>query len=199
MRPQKTKSLAKNSVFYLIYNVLNVLFPFITGVYVARVLLPDVIGQVAYAQNIASYFVILAFLGIPTYGLREVARARNNKEELNKVYSELVIINLISTFAFLSVYIALILSVPEFRSNKFLYLITGSAIALNALNNSWLYEGLEEFTYISLRNVAFKVFSFVLLVLFVKSSDDYLIYAAITVIGTAGNYILNVLHARRFT
>ena len=38
---ENKKSIAKNSIYYLIYNVLNILFPFITGIYVARVLLPD--------------------------------------------------------------------------------------------------------------------------------------------------------------
>lgn len=57
----KEKSLAKNSIYYLIYNVLNVLFPFITGIYVARILPKNIVGEVAAAQNIVTYFVILAF------------------------------------------------------------------------------------------------------------------------------------------
>lgn len=195
--PKKSKSIAKNSVFYLIYNALNVLFPFATGIYVARILLPGNIGQVAYAQNIATYFAILAFLGIPTYGLREIAKARNDKSNLNKLYSELFIINLVSTVAFMLVYLVLIFSVPEFRNDKWLYLITGGSIALNALNNSWLYEGLEEFKFISVRNLIFKVVSFGLLLAFVRKSDDYMIYAAITVAGTAGNNIINILFTRK--
>lgn len=46
----KQKSLAKNSIYYLIYNVLNILFPFLIGIYVARILTPDSIGAVAFAQ-----------------------------------------------------------------------------------------------------------------------------------------------------
>ena len=55
------KSLVKNSVFYMFYNLLNMLFPFITSIYVARILLPASVGEVAYAQNIVSYFSVLAF------------------------------------------------------------------------------------------------------------------------------------------
>ena len=76
------KSIAKNSIFYFIYNALNMLFPFISSMYVARILTPASIGDVAIAQNIVSYFAVLAFLGLPTYGLREIAKARNNNEEL---------------------------------------------------------------------------------------------------------------------
>lgn len=198
MKSSKTKSLTKNSIYYLIYDVLNVLFPLITGIYVARVLLPVNVGEVAYAQNIVQYFVILSFLGLPTYGMREISKVRNQKDKLSRLYSELFIINFISTVVFLSIYTAMIFSVPQFRENLPLFLIVGTLIALNMLNNTWLYTGLEEFQFISIRNIIFKIFNMVLLVLFVRKPEDYLFYAAITVLGTAGNYIMNIGYAPRF-
>lgn len=194
----KEKSLAKNSIYYLVYQVLNVIFPFISGMYVARILLPDAIGKVSYAQNISSYFALLAFLGIPTYGLREISRTRQDKNELSKLYSELMLINTCSTTIFLLIYLVLILSVDSYRNNLSLYFITGGSIALNYLNNSWLFEGLEEFKFIALRNILFKVGNFFLLVFLVKGQEDYLFYAAITVLGTAGNYIFNMLYTPKF-
>lgn len=192
------KSLTKNSIFYLAYEVLNVLFPFLTGMYVARILLPDSIGEVAYVQNIAQYFVILSFLGIPTYGMREVARTRRDKGALNRLYSELMIINAVSTAVFLGGYLFLIITVPDFHDNLTLFVIVGFSIALNFLNNSWLYTGLEEFPYISVRNLIFKTLVFALLVILVRDENDYILYAAITVVGTAGNYIMNMVHAGHF-
>lgn len=194
----KEKSITKNSIYYAIYQALNVLFPFLTGMYVARILLPDAVGMVAYAQNIAQYFVILAFLGIPTYGVREIAKARNNRRERSKVYSELLLINFISTCIFSAIYLILILSVTSFCANLSLYLVTGSAIALNALNNSWLYEGMEEFRFISIRNIVFKAICFLLLVLLVRGPENYIRYAMITVLGTAGNYVINMAYAPKF-
>lgn len=49
------KSMLKNSVFNIIYTASNILFPFITSIYVSRILLPVGVGKVASAQNIASY------------------------------------------------------------------------------------------------------------------------------------------------
>ena len=194
----KSKSLSKNGIYYLIYNVLNIAFPFFTGIYVARKLFPASIGTVTAAQNLAQYFVILAFLGIPTYGMREIAKTRNDEKERSRVFSELYIINLISTVFFLSIYCILVFTIPAYKSDLVLYLIVGISIALNAFNISWLYEGLEEFRFISLRNIIFKCFAFLCLVLLVKSPKDIYQYAAITVIGTAGNYIVNMLYAPRF-
>lgn len=194
----KEKSIGINSFFYLIYTALNMVFPLITGIYVTRVLLPSNIGQVETAFNLVQYFVILSFLGIPTYGLREIAKYRNDKIELNRIYSELRIINNISTAICLLLYILLIFIVPVYRENYFVFLIVGILIFLNFFNNGWLFEGLEEFGYISLRNILFKILSFVLLVIFVKDNDDYYIYAFILTFGTAGNYLLNIFHSRKY-
>lgn len=192
------ESISKNNVVYLLYNVLNMLFPFITGVYIANVLSPSSIGQISYAQNIVQYFVILSFLGIPTYGLREIANNRHDKNKLSKVHSELLIINFISTACFLGAYLILIFSIPDFYANVTLHLILGSHIFLNIFNNSWLYEGLEKFTYITILNLIFKVFSFTMLVLFVQSESDNLKYAFISVLGTAGNYITNIIYSKKY-
>ena len=192
---KKKDSLSKNGVFYLIYNVLNMAFPFLTGMYVSRVLLPESIGTVAAAQNFAQYFVILAFLGIPTYGLREISKVRNNDEERSKVFSELFLINLTSTIVFSIIYLILIFSIPEYRKDIILFLVVGISIVLNAFNISWLYEGMEEFKFISIRNVIFKGVSFGFLFLTVRSEKDILLYALVTVVGTAGNYIINMICA----
>lgn len=55
------------------------------------------VGKVASAQNIASYFVTLAALGLPSYGVREFAKVRDNKAERDKLFTELLLLNIIST------------------------------------------------------------------------------------------------------
>ena len=194
----KQKSLIKNSAFYMVYNVLNMLFPFLTSMYIARVLLPVAIGEVTYANNIVCYFSILAFLGIPTYGLREVANARDDKERLNKLFSELYIINGISTAVFSLAYYAMIFIIPAFREHLLLHCLVGLNVVLNAFSISWLFEGLEEFSYMSVKNTIVKIVAFVLLVLFVRSENDTIIYVCISLLGTCGSYFFNMFYSRRF-
>ena len=64
------KSLLKNSLYNILYKILNIVFPLITSMYVARILMAESIGKVAAAQNIVSYFTLLAAMGIPTYGVK---------------------------------------------------------------------------------------------------------------------------------
>ena len=74
------KSLVKNSIFNMIYKGFTALFPLITTSYISRVLLPAGVGRVGYANTIVAYFVLIASLGIPTYGVKAIAQSGETKE-----------------------------------------------------------------------------------------------------------------------
>lgn len=185
----------KNSVYNVIYRLLNVLFPLITVTYVSRVLMADGVGRISYAQNIVSYFTMLAPLGLLSYGTREISKSRS--QGCSKVYSELFAINSISTVVFSFSYILLINLVPKFNNDNTLYYIVGITLYFNIFNIDWLYQGLEEYRYIAFRSVVIKSICLVLIFAFVKKKDDYLIYALITAFGTTGNYFLNIIGAHK--
>ena len=128
------KSLAKNSIYNIIYTVANILFPFVTSIYVSRILLPVGVGKVASAQNIASYFVTLAALGLPSYGVREFAKVRDNKAERDKLFTELLLLNIISTTLAVVGFLVLVFINTGFNGEWALYGACGLAIFFNYLN-----------------------------------------------------------------
>ena len=191
------KSLLKNSIFNIIYTVSNILFPFITSIYVSRILLPAGVGKVAGAQNLVSYFVTLAALGLPTYGVREFAKVREDKGKNNSLFTELFIINVISTTVALIAFVAFLICNNGFNNEWALYASCGLAIFFNYLNIDWVYQGLEEYGYITVRSVVIKIISLVLLFVFVRTKSDYVVYALLTSLALGGNYVFNVIHAKK--
>lgn len=192
------KSLAKNSIYNIIYQLLSLIFPLLSSMYVARVILEDGVGKVAYAQNIASYFTAIALLGFPAYGIREIAKVKESKMDCNQTFFELFFINAISTTSASVLYIVLLICIDEFRNELPLYLCAGAAVWLNYANIDWLYQGKEEYGYITARSLTIKMISLIALVVLVKRKDDYVMYALISSCGTACNYILNLFHARKY-
>lgn len=190
------KSILKNSMFNMAYKLLNVLFPMITAVYVARVLMPEGVGKVGYAQNIMSYFAVIASLGIPTYGAREIARIIHDKEKTSQLFSELFLINIVSTLFCTIAYGGLICLVPAFRKQWLLYIAAGIQLFLNVFNVDWFYTGSEEYVYITVRSTVIKVLSIIGILLFVKEKNDYIIYALINSLAVSGNYLLNVYNLK---
>lgn len=192
----KEKSLAKNAIFNALYRLLNVIFPLISATYVAHILLPAGVGHVSFVQNIVSYFTMAAAVGIPTYGVREISKCRNNQNEMNCVFSELFIINGCSTLLCLIGYVALVLLC--FSDDLKLYLVCGSLIFFNFINIDWFYSGREDYVYIAVRSSVVKLLSLALIFIFVRDQADYLNYALITCLATGGNYLFNIFHSRKY-
>lgn len=194
----REKSLARNSLFNVLYKSLNVFFPLIYSAYIARVLLPSGVGKVSYAQNIVQYFTIVAALGLPNYGTREIAKVRNNSKDTNKVFNELIVINALSTTICLIAYYLLITTSPYFNEERMLFGIVGLNIIFNYINVDWFYQGKEEYSYIAIRSFIIKVFSLLAIFVLVKDVEDYKIYAFIYVFSLAGNYFFNILKLRKY-
>lgn len=192
------KSLAKNSIYNIIYQTISLVFPLITSVYISRILLEDGVGKVAYAQNVASYFLSFAALGFPAYGIREIAKVRDNQIEKNKAFTEMLAISAVSTTLSTASYLLLIVSVASFRNELALYICSGLLIFFNLINIDWLYQGEEEYRYITGRNLVIKILSIIAMILFVRSKSDYCLYALISSLGSAGNNLFNILHAHKY-
>lgn len=189
------KSLAINSIYNIIYTVSNMIFPLLTYGYAARILFSDGVGKVAYAQNVASYFVTLAASGLPSHGIREIAKVRNSKENTNKVFSELLLINTVTTTVSLVFYT---LFVAYLFNDRLLYIICALPIIFNYINVDWFYQGQEEYPYIVKRSIAVKFFSLCILFVLVHEKSDYYYYALISGLAIAGNNIFNIIHIRHF-
>lgn len=186
-------SVKYNFIMNFILTASSFIFPLITFPYVSRVLHVNGNGKVAYAASIANYFMTVASLGIPTYGVRACAKLRDNREEMSKTAQEILFINLVATVLTTVVYIIALFTVPAFREDKPLYLIEGINIVLNMFGVNWIYQALEEYDYITFRSILFKAISIVLMFVFVHQEADYRIYALITVMASVGSNILNFI------
>ena len=57
----------KNYIFQVLLQMLNFVLPLITVPYIARVLGPEVIGKISYANSLAYYFYIFGSFGLNIY------------------------------------------------------------------------------------------------------------------------------------
>lgn len=196
-REVKLHSVKYNFVMNFILTASSFIFPLITFPYVARVLGAAGNGKIAFASSVANYFMMVASLGIPTYGIRACARVRENEDELSKTAQEILLINLSVTLLTALTYLACVLLVPEFREEKVLFLINGLNILLNMFGANWLYQALEQYDYITFRNILFKMISIILMFALVHAESDYVVYAAITVLAAVGSNVLNFIRLPR--
>lgn len=194
----REKSIAKNYIFNIIKTTMGIIFPLITFPYASRILGVASLGRINYANSIISYFLLISMLGLQTYAIREGAGYRGNRKALNKFGTEMFIINSLLTLVAYAAFFLCLFLVPNFKEYRLLLMISSVTIVFNTLGFNWLYNVFEEYGYITVRAVLFQALSLVVLFLFVKTPEDYYIYAVINVFASAGSNLCNFIRMRRY-
>ena len=191
----ENNSIKKNAILNITYNIINIIFPLITFPYVSRVLKVENLGSVTFFSSIANYAIMLASLGISTYGIRAVSRVRDNRNELSQTAYELFFINSATTLFIVALLLLSSVFIDKFSAEPILLLINCVLIFATPFGMNWLLSGLEQYGYITRRSIAVKLISLFMVFLLVKKSDDYCIYAAIVSFSMVGAYTLNFLYS----
>jgi len=193
----KSKSIKANAIINSVRTILNLVFPLITFPYISRVLTVDEIGKYNFSNSIVSYFLLIAALGIDKYAIREGAKFRDDKNKMGDFASEVFSVNMVATVVSYALLFVYLFFSHKAHSYTACILIFSLQIFFTTLGTEWLYSIYEEYTYITVRSIAFKIISIALLFSFVRKPGDYLNYAAITVFATVGSNVLNFINARK--
>lgn len=191
-------SLQKNFIYSSILTVSKYLFPLIVYPYVSRTLGLSNIGIVNFVDNLVNYFVFVSMMGITTVGVREIAAARNNKQELSKTFMSLLTLTSITTLiAIIALWIA-IYTVPKLIPYQDLLYVGIIKLIFNLFLIEWFFMGMENFRYITNRSILIKCLYVISVFVFVKDASDYKIYYLLSVSTVVLNAIVNLIYSRKF-
>jgi O-antigen/teichoic acid export membrane protein len=198
VQPLKIRSIKLNFALNNVRLLLNLLIPLVIFPYISRILGPEGLGKVEFANSIVSYFVLFTALGIPAYGIREIARRRDDPVERSKVVWELTLILSVTIGIGYIVYFALIRFVPVLYRDWFLFCVIAPAIVLSDFSYEWFYTGIEDQLYITIRFIVVKIVQLALIFLCVKKAGDFIVYAGITVGLSGFSTLFNIARLRRY-
>lgn len=180
------KSIKKNYIYNLLYQLLTLLTPLITTPYISRVLGADGVGISSYTNSVVSYFVLVAVLGTADYGQREVAYRQDDKKERSRMFWEIFLLRMFTGFLSFGSFLILM------RGSKywFLYLLQSVNILAVIVDITWFFQGMEEFGKTVARNVLVRLLNIIFIFAFVKTSDDLPVYIASIVFSSLIGHVL---------
>ena len=182
-------SIGKNYILNLSYQILTIIIPVITMPYISRVFGATTVGLQSYAYSYVSYFLLLAALGTTTYAQREIARIREDKVKRTEVFWELFLLRLLFSVISTGLYLLFCFRFVDVQDRP-LFLVQIVYIISCAADITWLFQGIEDFGTVVIRNTIVKLVNIIFIFLFVKSPNDLVLY----VLGLAGfPMIANVL------
>ncbi|UGQ08565.1 flippase [Streptococcus anginosus] len=161
----------KNYAYNLSYQLLVIILPIITTPYVTRVFSSSDLGTYGYFNSIVTYFILLATLGVANYGTKEVSANRKN---IQPTFWGIYSLQVVAAFISIVLYLLLCWSVPSMR-NPVAYIL-GLSLLSKGLDISWLFQGLEDFRKITIRNITVKLLGVLSIFLFVKTPNDLYLY-----------------------
>lgn len=168
----------KNYIYNLSYQILVVLTPLILSPYISRTLGAERIGDYSYAESIVFTAVLLGCIGLNIYGQREIAYCQNDVEKRSRIFKEILICRFVTLSISFCVLMAII---ANSKFSHFLLLLQSVEIFNAMIDITWFYQGLEQFKFLSIRNILVKIACILLIITFVKDTDDLPIYMCIYV------------------
>lgn len=166
-------SIRRNFVYKLLYEILALAAPLITAPYVSRVLGAEGVGIYSYSQSCIAYFTMFAVLGTNIYGMREIARCRDDKTVYSKTFWEIEILTVITSTVCVILWVGITIQSTEYKP-YFLALVP--TLFASMFDISWFYTGQEAVGYTVFWNAICKIAGVVLIFSFIKSKDDVVAY-----------------------
>ncbi|MCY7025076.1 flippase [Streptococcus sanguinis] len=166
----------KNYLYNLSYQLLIIVLPVITTPYITRVFSSSALGSYGYYNSIVTYFILLATLGVANYGTKEIS---GHRKEVQKTFWGIYSLQVLATCLALVLYIAVCLIIPSM--NNLIAYILGFSLLSRGLDISWLFQGMEDFKKITVRNTAVKLLGVASIFIFVKKPSDLYLYIVLLV------------------
>ena len=171
------KSIKVNYFLNMSYQVLVLLVPIVTTPYIARTLGAEGIGIYSYTYSVVSCFVLAAVMGTTSYAQRTIAYYQNDVVERSRKFFDVFSFRLVTTLLCSAVYCVYLAS--GFCKYKVPALVQMLYLVAVAADVSWLFQGMEEFKKIVVRDTLTKLLNVFLLFLMVKSPNDVVVYTGI--------------------
>ena len=160
----------KNALYLGAMQLSNILVALVVTPYITRIFGSELLGINSFALAVVTNFSIFGLFGITLYGLREIAKVRDNPILLQQTFSRCITFQLFfSTLALLG-YLVWILTTNDGYAPY--YLLFTLYLLGTATDLTWFYGGLERFDRVAIRTVLMRVLGGLLVFVVVRRADQ---------------------------
>lgn len=162
----------------------NYMAPLILIPYLTRVLGLPRYGLVELARAISVYFLMLTDYGFSLSATQEISVHRDDPDKLSEVFSSVMILKLTLVLLSVAILSAAVFAIPKLRADWPVYYLSFLSVIGMWLFPLWLFQGLERMKHIAVLTVTMKLLVIASTFLVVRKSDDYLYVPLLQSAGT---------------
>lgn len=169
------RRLAGNFFSLIVLRGFQFLIPLITLPYLVRTIGLDNFGLVNFALSLALYFGAVIQFGFGVTATREIARNRDDKVKLNKIYSVTLTASFLLALISAITFGLIVMVFDKFNHYLYLYLFTILFVIFQSLFPIWFFQGMEKMKYITFLSLGTSTMFLISLFAFVKQADDFVL------------------------
>lgn len=169
------KTTIKNGIWLYILQIFNTVIPLLTLPYITRILGATEYGVFSIALNIIGYFQVIVEYGFGMSGSRKVALLKD-KSKLNLFFTTIILSRaILCVGCFIFIYIYIFLGGSDMKQNLCILILFINIVGI-VLQQTWIFQGLQQMKYITIISVISRIISVIFIFMFVKTQDDLYIY-----------------------
>lgn len=169
----------RNALFLYGVQISSYVFPFITLAYLSRVLSPEKIGLIGFAQSFVWYFTTLTEYGFNLTATRRIAIQKESPETVNQIFNAVMMAKGLLTCLGFVILMTVVFATPRLRENWPLFALSFMTVVGGWLFPMWLYQGMEKMGQVAARDFTAKLIATILVVILVRRESDYMLAAGI--------------------
>ncbi len=180
---KQRKTLASNIFSLILLQGTNYLIPLVLIAFLPKTIGIDNYGKICFFWAITSYFQVIADYGFDIIGTKQVSENRISNCKCSIIFYEILSVKLLLLAAMALLVVMSIFFIKYFSENAVIFSLSFLGVLGQVMFPSWFFQGMEAMKATSALSISIKIFTTILIFLFVKSPCDYWIVPLLTSIG----------------
>lgn len=176
---KNNKKVAENYFFMTFLASSSLVIGLILYPYVIRILGKEAYGIYIFIVSNIQLFQVFSSFGFDMPALKKISLFPDHSQIKSRVVSEVFISKLLLFPISLLIIAVISVFVPFVQRHIALYYIVFSSQLVEILFPTWYFQGIQRMKFVTYTNLAVRLVTIPLIFIFVRSSDDLLLYALI--------------------
>lgn len=187
------KNLLHNTIFLYLMRFATYVFPLITTPFLTRVLHENNYGIYTWTNAIINYAKLFVDFGFVLYGVEAIAACKGNKDDCGKVLGIIIKFKIILCVITGVVLFILCVVRRDFEEYSLMIALSYLSVVVSIFNIDYLFQGLEQMKYITLRVLITKALFTIMVFAFIRSPEKYILIPVFTAIGDLISVVLMLI------
>lgn len=189
--------IAGNLLFMVMLQGVQLLMPLILMPFVINMFGIEKFGLLSFATATCMLINVICDYGFNLTATRSISVNINDPTKVNQIFNSVILAKALLLCSTFVIYIAIVFSIESLRDNWQIYVLTFGLVVGNALSPLWLYQGFQNFKFISSLNIVFKIIFTMLIFVTVNEKADFYIVPLCLSLGYVVPGLFALMHAIR--